>query len=90
MLHQTYLHGPLLEDGGRVLSPEADAGGKRSARGSRREVIVNGIVVVGTRGGGCACPVDDVVVVGRVSETEVEELVPRQSSGPNLPTKREG
>ena len=86
-----YLHRPLLEDGGGVLSVDADGGGRRGGgRGSRREVIVDGIIIVGRRGERCEGPVDDVVVVGRVSETEVEELVPRQSSGPNLPTKREG
>ena len=80
-----YLHRPLLEDGGGVLSVDADGGGRRGGgRGSRREVIVDGIIIVGRRGERCEGPVDDVVVVGRVSETEVEELAPVQEHGVGL------
>ena len=79
----TYLHGPLLEDGGGILSLEADGGRQGGARGSRGEVIgiITGVVAVEGRREGGAGPVDDVVVVGRVSETEVEELAPVQVYG---------
>ena len=80
-----YLHGPLVEGCGRVLSLEADGGRRKGrARGSCGEVIVIDATYYGGRGEGVDCSVDDVVVVRRVPETEVEELAPEQVYGVEL------